>query len=367
MEKSPLHADGSTTNNTGVAIETSSQSDTGATSASKQEPVKEVAAEVKEAPAALEKKKKRTVGNIIYDFGVFGSIAWGGVALLSALSAHEAMHGNHRAFGWLRSLNDNVSSWLKKNLGNTILRGASEKTVEGYAKGTTMFLTLGMGGNALMAPIKWLEDNRQSNAARIDNALGTTPPDPDTIAHEPKQTWKSVFTGRLVSWGTSYLAFLAMGPRVTGYISDWFGEKATSGWLKMRPKSDPVKVRKWADIAAFDALFTVITAAITYVMSRYVARKDDKGPEPHDVLYAINTAAPVSDPAYYQYGAGNPNLSTVRDLAAMGEGAGNARIEMNASPASPVIGERKFADLQGGLITEKLSQQAVTEQAQPQI
>lgn len=368
MEKSSLHADGSTTNNTGVAIETSLQTDTGTAIDAKQEPVKDVAvAEVKPEPPEPEKKKKRTVGNIIYDFGVFGSIAWGGVALLSAVSAHEAMHGNNRAFGWLRSLNDNVFGWLKKNLSKTILKGASSDTVKGYAKGTTMFLTLGMGGNALMAPIKWLEDNRQSNAAKIDNALGTTPPDPDTIAHEPKQTWKSVFTGRMVSWGTSYAAFLAMGPRITGNISDWFGEKATKGWLKLRPNSDKLKVRKWADIAAFDALFTVITAAITYMMSRYVAKKDDQGPDAHDVLYAINTAVPVSDPAYYQYSSANPNLSTVRDLAAMKEGTELARLEMNASPASPVIGERKFADLQGGLITEKLAQQSAAEQTQPQI
>ena len=140
-----------------------------------------------------------------------------------------------------------------------------------------MFATLGTGGSLLMAPLKWMEDNRQKNAARIDHALGTTPPDPETIAQEPKQTWKSVMSGRLLSWGTSYGAFLAMGPKLTGTISNWFGEKASEGFMKMKPNANPATVRRWADIAAFDALFTVITAGITYLYSRHVAKEDDKG------------------------------------------------------------------------------------------
>lgn len=245
-----------------------------------------------QVPSAPE--KKRTVGNIIYDFGVFGSIAWLGVAALSAFSAHESMHGKNPAFGWLRTINDKAYSGLKNLFSKTVLKGAAKETIDGYAKGTTMFLTLGMGGNALMAPIKWLEDHRQRNAAVIDNVLGTTPPDPDTIAHEPKQTWKSVLSGRLMSWGTSYLAFLAMGPKITGNISNWFGEKATQAFLKMKPSASPKTVRKWADIAAFDVLFTIITAALTYGLSRSIAKKDDKQHSVGDAVYEANLSAPVA-------------------------------------------------------------------------
>jgi hypothetical protein len=220
--------------------------------------------------------KKRTVGNIVYDFGVFGSIAWGGVALLSALSAHESMHGKNPAFGWLRTINDKGFSIFKNSFTKMLPKSTNPETIEGLAKGTTMFLTLGMGGNALAVPIKWMEDNRQKNAAHIDNFLGTTPPDPETIAHEPKQTWKSVFSGRLLSWGMSYAAFLAMGPKLTSKINDWFGQRATEKFLEMSPKSNPKTVRRWADIVAFDALFTVITATTTYAMSRAVARHDEE-------------------------------------------------------------------------------------------
>lgn len=238
------------------------------------------------------KEKKRTAGNIIYDFGVFGTIAWAGVALLSALSAHESKFGNNKYFGWLRAINNGAEKWMNEKFSQTILKNSSKETVEGYSKGTTMFLTLGMGGNALMAPIKWLEDNRQKNAAKIDNLLGTIPPEPDSIANEPKQSWKSVLTGRLFSWGGSYLAFLGMGPKLTGEINDAVGAKATETWLKFRPKADPVKVRRWADIAAFDAIFTAITASATYLISRFVAKKEGKKIDGEDALFEVNMADP---------------------------------------------------------------------------
>lgn len=249
------------------------------------------------APVAAsepDKKKHRTVGNIIYDFGIFGSIAWAGVAALSAVSAHEAMHGNNKYFGWLRAINNGVSSGLSKALSKTIMKNSSPELIEGYAKGTTMFVTLGMGGNALMAPIKWMEDNRQKNAAKIDNLLGTTPPDPETIKKEPHQTWHSVFSGRMMSWGLSYVAFLAMGPKLTGKLSNYFGEHAAEAYMKWKPHADPVKVRRWADIAAFDALFTVITAAATYGFSRAVAKKDDKKHDLEEEMYRSNPVLPTA-------------------------------------------------------------------------
>ena len=127
-----------------------------------------------EVAATSPPEKKRTWGNVIYDFGVFGTIAWAGVAALSSVSAHESQYGKNKAFGWLRTLNDKAYGGLKNVFSKSILKGAKPETIDGYAKGTTMFLTLGMGGNALMAPIKWLEDHRQSNAAKIDHLLGTT-------------------------------------------------------------------------------------------------------------------------------------------------------------------------------------------------
>lgn len=244
------------------------------------------------AASAAKRRKQRTFGNVIYDFGVFGTIAWIGVAALSAFSAHEAMFGTSKWFGWLRTINDKVFSGLSNSL-QKIFKNTPKETLDGYAKGTTMFVTLGMGGNALMAPIKWMEDNRQRNAARIDNLLGTTPPDPETIEHEPKQTWKSVFSGRMMSWGLSYAAFLAMGPKVTSKISNWFGERSADIFMRLSPKSNAGNVRKWADIAAFDALFTVITATLTYAFSRSVAKKDEEHKPLGEGLFELSPAAPT--------------------------------------------------------------------------
>lgn len=251
----------------------------------------EVAPEVS-TTAPKKPRKQRTFGNVIYDFGVFGSIAWVGVAALSAFSAHEAMHGNNKFFGWLRKLNDYVFNGLSNQL-SKIFKNANKETIDGYAKGTTMFVTLGMGGNALMLPIKWMEDNRQRNAARIDNLLGTMPPDAETIEHEPKQTWKSVFSGRMMSWGLSYAAFLAMGPKFTSKISNWFGEHSADIFMRLRPQSNAQNVRKWADIAAFDALFTIITASLTYAFSRTIAKKDEEPKPLGEGLFELSPAAPT--------------------------------------------------------------------------
>lgn len=115
-------------------------------------------AEVVVAPEICEPTppKKRTWGNIIYDIPIFGGVAWAGVAFLSAVSAHESMYGTNKYFGWLRALQSTIYTGLKSGLGKTILKNAPEEIVDGYAKGTTMFATLGMGGNALMSPIKWM-------------------------------------------------------------------------------------------------------------------------------------------------------------------------------------------------------------------
>lgn len=255
----------------------------------------EVTAPVQEQPP---KVKHRTVGNIIYDFGIYGSIAWVGVAALSLLSAHESKFGNNKMFGWLRWIDKNATAGFKKVFSKTPgVKSFSKETVDGLAEGSTMFLTLGMGGHALMAPLKWMEDNRQKNAALIDNVLGTTPPDPETIEKEPKQTWKSVFSGRMFSWALSYVAFLALTPKLTSTISHKCGEAFTNGWMKIRPSSNPETVRKWANIGAFDALFTVITALVTYGFSRYVAKHDDVPDYTPAALPPAESAPAVSNAA----------------------------------------------------------------------
>ncbi|NBO19660.1 MAG: hypothetical protein EBV03_10655, partial [Proteobacteria bacterium] len=233
-------------------------------------PAQDPAADAVQAQATPH-EKHRTVGNKIYDWGVYSTFAWAGVAAVSALSAHEAMHGKHPAFNWLRSLNNNCISGLSKGLESTIMKGASKESIHGWAKGSTMFVTLGLGGWAMMAPIKWLEDHRERNAARIDNFLGTTPPDPKLVEAEVPQTWGSVLKGRLMSWGLSYAAFAAMGPKTTGHVSDWFANKASKVFMALKPSANQAKVKKWADIAAFDAVFTIITAAATYGFSRMFA------------------------------------------------------------------------------------------------
>lgn len=240
-----------------------------------------------------EKIKKRTIGNKIYDFGVFGSIAFIGVSAMSALTAHEAMYGNKPYFNWLRTMNKNVSEKLTSFLSKSVMKNFSEDTIKGTAKNMTMVFSLGMGGHTLMAPIKWLEDHRQSNAAKIDKMLGTTPPDPETIAKEPKQSWKSVFSGRLLSWGMCFAAIAAVGPKIIGKTNDYFGKQGVAAWMKFRPQSNEASVKKWSDLIVFDLIGTAITASVTYAFSRFIAKKNDKKfDNVEDSLYQLNPIAP---------------------------------------------------------------------------
>lgn len=235
-----------------------------------------------------EKAKKRTLGNKIYDFGVFGSIAWLGVSTMSALTAHEAMHGNNPRFNWLRTVNNTVFKSISSFLSKSVMKKSKKETVDAVANHTTMVFTLGMGGHTLMAPIKWLEDNRQSNAAKIDKMLGTNPPDAKEIADEPKQSWKSVLSGRMLSWSMAFATVLAAGPKLVNKVNDYFGKKGEEAWMKFRPKSNHDSVKKWSNLIAFDLIFTAVTAAVTYAFSRFVAKKYDVG----DNLYELNPIAP---------------------------------------------------------------------------
>lgn len=232
--------------------------------------------------------KHRTVGNKIYDGAVYTTFAWGGVALASAVSAYAAQHGK----SWWRAFNDACVNSLEKVIKK--IPAMPERNIKHYAKGTTMFLTLGLGGWLMMAPIKWLEDNREKNAARIDRLLGTREPDPRVVEAEIPQTWHSVLSGRMVSWGLSYAAFLAMPPKVAQAANEFFSKATAKAWMKIRPSSNAVNVKKWTDIAAFDALFTVITATVTYAYSRYVARQDYELEHPEILQPSGTSTAPTA-------------------------------------------------------------------------
>lgn len=240
-----------------------------------------------------EKHKHRTVGNRIYDFGVFGSVAWAGVSAVSALGAYEAMHGNNKNFDWFRNLTKNLYSGLKNTLSKGIMKNAKPETVDAVSKNTTMVFALGMGGHTLMPLIKWMEDHRQSNAAKIDKALGTTPPDAKEVEKEPKQSWKSVFSGRLISWASAFAVVLAVPHKITSKVNDYFGEKGAEAWMKFKPKSNPAKVRRWSDIISFDLAFTALTATVTWAFSRFIAKKNSKTlDEAEEAVYQLNPIAP---------------------------------------------------------------------------
>lgn len=261
-----------------------------------------------------EKKKQRTWGNVIFDWGVYASIAWAGVSAFSLATAHLAMNSKHAGLAPLRDFYQGMKNGVAGFLKSTLMKykGAAhdvaaklehDKRVNKWASGTALYYILGAGGSILMWPIKYLEDNRLKLAAKIDNALGTTPPDPELVKKEPKQTWGSVFAGRALSViGIGYGSFVLMGPDRASKISKWVGKHATKGWMHISPQSKLRPVHKIMNTAVFDVLFTVITASVTYAFSRFVARSHDRKLEAEDALLAVNPVAPnlLADQNYYE-------------------------------------------------------------------
>lgn len=254
----------------------------------------EKAAEIpKESAAGPEKKKARTFGNKVYDFLVFAPIAWGGVWAASATSGYLALNSTSPKLKWLRDMNSYVGDKIHKVLSSTVMKNSTPKNVTNMSRNIGMVFILGMGSHPLMAPIKWLEDHRQSNAAKIDKMFGTAPPDAQTIKDEPKQSWLSVFSGRMASWASAFVALGAFGPKLMEW-NDKFGEWSAKKWLsfKRNKHHDPVKVRNWANVLAFDFVGTAVTAAVTYVFSRFVAASFGKKDKYADTVYELNPAAP---------------------------------------------------------------------------
>lgn len=248
-----------------------------------------------ENAAEPEKKKKRTFGNKVYDFLVFAPIAWGGVWVASATTGYQAIHGTSKNFVWLRDMNNAVGKQIKNVLSKYVMKKSAvhkPENVDSMARNIGLVFILGMGSHPLMAPIKWLEDHRQSNAAKIDKFFGTTPPDAETIKDEPKQSWGSVFSGRMASWATAFIALGSMGPKLMKWNDD-FGAWAAKKWTGMgfHKNTHPQTVRNWANLLAFDALGTAVTAAVTYVFSRFVAASFGRK-EIADTVYELNPAAP---------------------------------------------------------------------------
>ncbi len=239
--------------------------------------IRDIPARAESQPNNLDcQEKNRTLGNKIFDWGVYSSVAFAGVTAVSLLVAHQAKSGSLKSFEWLRTGYKNISKGLSTHIFEKILNGRPREDIEQWANDTTMYGMLAAGGTTLMPVIKYMEDNRQKLAAKIDNALGSTQPYPKLIEQEPKQSWLSVMSGRATSIAVSFSAFLLMGPKISEAASAWTGKKLTNSVVSVAPNVNIEKTGKLAKLLAFDAIFTAITAAVTYVASRTVAKKHDK-------------------------------------------------------------------------------------------
>lgn len=247
-----------------------------------------------------ESQKKRTFGNKMFDFIVYPAIAWVGVSALSVYMAHETSpnSGNNSfIFKKIRELNKSVLAMFEKSVESgllkNIIKDKSPENIERWSEGLSMYGLLALGGTMLMWPIKALEDNRKKLAAKLDSMFGTTPQNQAEVAKEPKQSWFSVLSGRVLSVGIGFSAFLAMGPKNAGNWSKACGAYFTDKWMKVFKNHNEANVKSWMDVAAFDVIFTTITASVTYAFSRFIAKRNDKAQDVGESMMTFDPATPT--------------------------------------------------------------------------
>jgi len=238
---------------------------------------------------------RRTWGNKIFDLAVWPTIAFGAVYGLSTWAVKKI--SDKASF-----VSKEIYTPLAENLTRIIPLKEVEKAnpalkISAGGENMAKILISFAVGTVLMAPIKLLEDRRGKVSHWIDKKLETVPSDPDHYAREPKQSWRSVLGGRLVT----FLSVLGIGTAVGGERTKKV-ENAASRFIQGQWKKHInqevsaeklAEIDKWTKANAFEMFYTSLCAGMVYVLSRAFARKINKHDEQ---VAAAHHAVPVSPP-----------------------------------------------------------------------
>ena len=273
---------------------------------------------VAHAGAAAPKKDKRTLGLWLVDTLIYPIVNNFGVFGISLAATYLTDHGwpqpaNGKQLGPVRTW---VGNFLRdRGVGlDKLLQswGMSKKTAE-----MSRMVAYSFGDGTLVAPfVKVLEDRREKMALAIDTTLGTKPKDESVYDAEPKQTWRSVVEGRLLTslvvvptavlLNTKFKngkAFLKPNESLNDYFFNNPGMKIGEEIEKNSPKIKAgiekmfgkVHLPTFFKIGIFEAFYTTVCTAGLYIISRCVARANPpKAKHAHD---AHSLAAPTLEHA----------------------------------------------------------------------
>jgi hypothetical protein len=243
-------------------------------------------------------KPKRTLGLRIFDATFYGGVVNSAIFLASAASTYWTYHGNTvgKAGGALRWVGEQFYKRRKP------IENALEKigvTGEAGKIGTTVFWSF-VDGTVFTPLIKAIEDRREKIALSIDTLLGTKSDNMGAYDAEPKQSWKSIFIGRMETLGIVLPVAILM--EKTGGNKRIFyngGNKIMHAIETHTPTLDKkmtaivaaphapeyaaelgIRKKTLFEVLSFEAFYTSICTVGTYLFSRVFARnhpKADKG------------------------------------------------------------------------------------------
>ncbi len=147
-----------------------------------------------------------TVGEKWFDALDWWGLGWGANVAVS-IWATDLLE-----FGRLQPFNNKAASWMAETPAFKWLdKKYTPGTARGWAGSIAQLMMLMSGGFAVMAPIKWAEDNKKWWVQRFDGMFGKAEMNMsenekqlrdaryEYLDHEPKQTWGTVLGGRVVS------------------------------------------------------------------------------------------------------------------------------------------------------------------------
>ncbi len=208
------------------------------------------------------KAPRMSRGEKIFDWLVYGGIGGAGSFVATLLTTYWAKYGKGAEYfktstDWLQKKN-----WSAANAEKFMMTNATMQ-----------------GGNLMVLPVKWAEDNKIALVTKINDMIGEKT-DVAALENEDKQTWSSILKARVAAWITVFTSFHAaahvIGDKKFGEFENKFAEH-----MICKPMGKPTHVGgvetthfKYGKIAAIDVFATVAASTLLYVGSRVFAHWD---------------------------------------------------------------------------------------------
>lgn len=227
------------------------------------------------------KTAKRTPGDNTFDWLTYGLVGGVGNFLLSIVAGYWARYGS----------GSKQIGKLSKSMQNAGMSHAS-------AEDAIMATALGLGGTALIVPIKMLENNRAEIVNGINKNVGCETTIAEQKAEKTDQSWGGLIKSRLIAWGIVFGSFKTaanvLGPENFERFEHDFARN-----MVCKPLGKPThiggqesKLYKYGRIGALDIFATAASATILYVASRFLANKGEE--EKTEAKATSYTAAPAN-------------------------------------------------------------------------